>query len=147
MQGIIVTPSGDVWALDNEKNLIVYLPHGDASKGRILGRTVAAMQARFGCRPHNVHAGIGPSLGPCCAQFVNYRTEIPRPLWRYRGAGDLFDFWALSRDQLTAAGVPRQQVTVSGMCTRCRTDLFFSYRGEKTTGRFAAVIGVGASRG
>jgi len=39
MQGIIVTPSGDVWALDNEKNQIVYLPRGDASKGRILGRT------------------------------------------------------------------------------------------------------------
>ena len=40
MQGIIVTPSGDVWALDNEKSQIVYLPKGDASKGRILGRVV-----------------------------------------------------------------------------------------------------------
>jgi len=40
MQGIIVTPSGDVWALDNGKSQIVYLPRGDASKGRILGRTV-----------------------------------------------------------------------------------------------------------
>jgi streptogramin lyase len=40
MQGIIVTPSGDVWTLDNEKNQIVYLPQGDAWKGRILGRTV-----------------------------------------------------------------------------------------------------------
>jgi len=39
MQGIIVTPRGDVWALDNEKSQIVYLPQGDASKGRILGRT------------------------------------------------------------------------------------------------------------
>jgi hypothetical protein len=40
MQGIIVTPNGDVWALDNEKSQIVYLPKGDATKGRILGRTV-----------------------------------------------------------------------------------------------------------
>lgn len=40
MQGIIVTPNGDVWALDNEKSQIVYLPKGDAAKGRILGRTV-----------------------------------------------------------------------------------------------------------
>jgi DNA-binding beta-propeller fold protein YncE len=40
MQGIIVTPSGDVWALDNQKDQIVYLPQGDASRGRILGRTV-----------------------------------------------------------------------------------------------------------
>jgi len=40
MQGIIVTPSGDVWALDNGNSQIVYLPEGDPSKGRILGRIV-----------------------------------------------------------------------------------------------------------
>jgi streptogramin lyase len=40
MQGIITTPNGDVWALDNDKDQIVYLPKGDAAKGRILGRTV-----------------------------------------------------------------------------------------------------------
>jgi streptogramin lyase len=40
MQGIITTPNGDVWAVDNEKSQIVYLPKGDGSKGRILGRTV-----------------------------------------------------------------------------------------------------------
>jgi streptogramin lyase len=40
MQGIITTPNGDVWALDNEKSQIVHLPKGDAAKGRILGRTV-----------------------------------------------------------------------------------------------------------
>jgi hypothetical protein len=40
MQGIITTLNGDVWALDNEKDLIVYLPKGDVTKGRILGRTV-----------------------------------------------------------------------------------------------------------
>ena len=40
MQGIITTSNGDVWALDNEKDQIVYLPKGDATKGRILGRTV-----------------------------------------------------------------------------------------------------------
>jgi hypothetical protein len=40
MQGIITTPTGDVWALDNEESQIVHLPEGDAAKGRILGRTV-----------------------------------------------------------------------------------------------------------
>jgi hypothetical protein len=40
MQGIITTPNGDVWALDNEESQIVHLPEGDAAKGRILGRTV-----------------------------------------------------------------------------------------------------------
>jgi hypothetical protein len=40
MQGIITTPNGDVWALDNEKSQLVHLPKGNAAEGRILGRTV-----------------------------------------------------------------------------------------------------------
>lgn len=36
MQGIIVTPSGDVWALGIEKNQLVYFPKGDRTKGRIV---------------------------------------------------------------------------------------------------------------
>lgn len=40
MQGIITTSNGDVWALDNDRDQIAYLPKGDATKGRILGRTV-----------------------------------------------------------------------------------------------------------
>lgn len=36
MQGIIVTPSGDVWALGVSKNQLLYFPKGDIAKGRIV---------------------------------------------------------------------------------------------------------------
>ena len=36
MQGVIVTPSGDVWVLGVEKSQLVYFPKGDMSKGRIV---------------------------------------------------------------------------------------------------------------
>jgi hypothetical protein len=36
MQGIIVTPSGDVWALDVEKSQVVYMPKGDPARGQAL---------------------------------------------------------------------------------------------------------------
>jgi streptogramin lyase len=36
MQGVIVTPSGDVWALDVANSQIVYMPNGDPTKGQIL---------------------------------------------------------------------------------------------------------------
>ncbi len=112
------------------------------SIGNIIGRTVEAMQQNFGCRPDRILAGIGPSLGPCCAEFINYRTEIPEGLWLYKSPDDHFNFWALSVDQLISAGVLGENIESSQMCTRCRTDEFFSYRAEKTTGRFAAVIGL-----
>ena len=36
MQGVIVTPSGDVWVLGVEKSQLVFFPKGDLTKGRIV---------------------------------------------------------------------------------------------------------------
>jgi streptogramin lyase len=36
MQGVIVTPSGDVWVLGLEKSQLVFFPKGDITKGRIV---------------------------------------------------------------------------------------------------------------
>jgi len=106
----------------------------------IIGHTIQTMVATFGCDPGNIHAGIGPSLGPCCAEFVNYKTEIPTTFWKYRANDTHFDFWSISREQLGAAGIPLDNIYCSDICTKCNLDRFFSFRGEGTTGRFAAVI-------
>lgn len=108
----------------------------------IIGRSIEAMKHHFDCRPERIRAGIGPSLGPCCAEFINYKEEIPAVFWDYKDASDHFDFWAVSRDQLIDAGVPERNIELSRICTRCQTDEFYSYRAAKTTGRFAAVIGL-----
>jgi len=108
----------------------------------IIGCTVDAMKQHFGCSPDDILAGIGPSLGPCCAEFINYETEIPKEFWGYKDPNDHFDFWAISSDQLMKAGVRERNIESSQMCTRCRTEEFFSFRAEKTTGRFASVIGL-----
>jgi hypothetical protein len=39
MQGIIVTPNGDVWAVDFEKDQVIYLPKGDPSKVKFFCRS------------------------------------------------------------------------------------------------------------
>jgi YfiH family protein len=108
----------------------------------IVGRTVDTMISDYGCSPRHMVAGIGPSLGPCCAEFVNYRQEIPKEYWPYKQRARRFDFWKISTDQLLQTGLPKKNIRVSGLCTRCRTDLFFSYRREAVTGRFATVIGL-----
>lgn len=112
------------------------------SINNIIGLTVARMQQSFGSRPCDLVAGIGPSLGPCCAEFINYTDEIPETLWAYKTDVNYFNFWAISHDQLSDAGVPADNIHVSGLCTRCNPELFFSYRGQRRTGRFAAVIGL-----
>lgn len=108
----------------------------------IIGTAIEAMKSTYGCRAENIVCGIGPSLGPCCAEFINYKDEMPSKFWKYRRTGDRFDFWQVSTDQMTAAGILPENIAVSAMCTRCNPHLFFSYRGERQTGRFAAVIGI-----
>ena len=106
----------------------------------ILGHCVRKMIDGFGCRPHDILAGIAPSLGPCCAEFINYRQELPKAFWPYKSPDTpRFDFWKISRDQLEASGLRKKHIQTMDMCTVCRPDLFFSYRREKITGRFAAV--------
>jgi YfiH family protein len=110
----------------------------------IVGKAVRLMAAEFQCRPADVIAGISPSLGPCCAEFRNWRHELPESFLPYQARPTYFDFWAITRAQLTEAGVPGENIETAGLCTRCHPDVFYSYRGEGRTGRFAVTIGVEA---
>ena len=52
------------------------------------------------------------------------------------------DLLEANRRQLLAAGVQADHIEALGLCTACRTDIFFSYRREHVTGRMMAVVGI-----
>jgi polyphenol oxidase len=52
------------------------------------------------------------------------------------------DLKAANAALLIGAGVSPKNIFTSDLCTSCRTDLFFSYRRETTTGRMMSVIGI-----
>ncbi|MDR1677353.1 MAG: polyphenol oxidase family protein [Deltaproteobacteria bacterium] len=106
----------------------------------IIGKTIKTMTRVFKLDPKNFLACCSPSLGPCCAEFINYRTELPEYFWEFKNDNDYFDFTAISRRQLLKAGLIEDNIEFSGLCTRC-SDEFYSYRrGEN--GRFAVIAGV-----
>jgi YfiH family protein len=108
----------------------------------LLSQAVHRLQAVFGSRPQDLRAAIGPSLGPCCAEFRNFRREIPPQFWTYQLRPAYFDLWQLSRDQLAAAGLLTAHIDLAALCNRCRAQEFFSYRRDGLTGRQGAVIGL-----
>jgi YfiH family protein len=110
----------------------------------VLGETVRLLQARFKTRPAELYAVVGPGLGPCCAEFRNFRDEFPPSLWTYQVRPQHFDLWRLSRDQLVAAGLSPGRLHLIRLCTRCGADDFFSYRRDRVTGRQGAVIALRA---
>lgn len=126
---------------DPEKKVIANVHCGwRGNTSNLLGRVIETMRTAFGCIPANLRAAIGPSLGPCCAEFTTYEALFPDSFRRYMVRRNYFDLWEISRRQLIQAGLRDDRIETAGVCTRCRTDLFFSYRGEGTTGRFATAV-------
>jgi hypothetical protein len=110
----------------------------------IIGLTVAEMKDRYRTAPADLQAFIGPSLGSCCAEFVNYRDELPESFERYRSGANHFDFWRISADQLIRAGLRAEAVSLPSTCTSCSDD-YFSYRravrdADGITGRHGSTI-------
>ncbi|MGD2124699.1 MAG: polyphenol oxidase family protein [Desulfobacteraceae bacterium] len=105
-----------------------------------LGTVVMRLKVDFGCNPSDLRAAIGPSLGPCCAEFITHEQIFPDAFRRFMVRKNYFDLWRISRWQLMEAGLKKAHIELAGICTRCRTDLFFSYRAEGVTGRFATVL-------
>jgi YfiH family protein len=112
--------------------------------------TVARLVQAFDCRPADLWAGVGPSIGPCCYEVgpeviaqIAVAVNGNKPSWR-ENAGRLYlDLWAAVRRQLEESGVG--QIKVAELCTACHTDDWFSHRAEKgRTGRFGVAIGLKA---
>ena len=94
---------------------------------------------------------VGPCLGPCCGEMgpevveafrrAGYEADIDR--WFTPGASGRprFNLWLANRDQLERAGVPPDAIDVSSLCTKCRPDVFHSYRAAGAgAGRMVGVI-------
>jgi hypothetical protein len=121
--------------------------------GKTAQKTVEAMMEAYGSRPADLIACIGPSIGPCCYQVgenvVKLVGEVfpqqPQLLHQQGDGSCHFDLWAANRLQLAALGV--HQIEVSGLCTACHNDEFFSHRADHgRTGRFAVVMGLTLGR-
>jgi YfiH family protein len=109
---------------------------------------VRTMAESYGCRPGDIQAGIGPSIGP---DHFQVGEEVVQALQDYFGTVDglvrrdpsdgtaYVNLWEANRLDLERAGVG--QIEVAGICTFTHVDEFFSHRAEKgRTGRFGAVM-------
>ena len=101
----------------------------------IIGSTINKMTDRFATVPSRLVAVISPSLGSCCAEFIHYEKELPLPFWNFQVKPNYFDFKAISKYQLTEAGVRPDRISIMDICTVCNPN-WFSYRREKIRNNF-----------
>jgi hypothetical protein len=110
----------------------------------IAGSVVNEMRKRFGSRVEDLHAAVGPSIGPCCyevgadvaRQFGTWCPDLDSASGPVR-----LDLPAINKVQLSAIGVP--DIWVAGECTFCLPERYFSFRREKEqAGRMLSFIGL-----
>ncbi len=106
----------------------------------IYANVVETMKRELGTKPEELIVCISPSLGPDHAEFVNHEKELPKEFLAFQKNPNHFDFWEISKMQLTGAGVAAQNIEVAGICSFCREQDYFSHRRDKKTGRNASVI-------
>lgn len=141
-----------IFIVDRETPAVA-LVHGGwrSTAGHIVSETLGRMRAVYGTRPSACVAAVGPSICRKCfvvdedvaalfrKTFNRWEDLFPHPS-NINGKYHI-DLWKLNERELLEAGLPRSGVAVSGLCTSCNPDLFYSYRRDGgTTGRMAAVI-------
>jgi YfiH family protein len=114
---------------------------------RIAELTVARLIDKFRVDPQTLIAAIGPHIGVCCYEvgrdvvdaicddeLIERRSEWPKPH---------LDLGESNRRQLLSAGIPDGRIDTSSLCTKCRQDLFHSYRRDGSRmGHMLSVIGL-----
>lgn len=124
-----------VWVLDPRVGAVAVVHAGwRGTLTRIAARAVEALRQKFGSRPRDILAAVGPSIGPCCYEVgpevveqaaAALGPEVVRPR---AGARAHLDLKEGNRLALLEAGVPERSIHVAGLCTCCREDLFHSHR-------------------
>jgi YfiH family protein len=106
----------------------------------IVWKAVEEMVHRFHTHPQDLRVYFGPSIGPCCYEV---QDDVASHFSKKDVPDGKLNLWTCAEDQLVEAGVQKEQIEKSGLCTVCLNDWFFSHRASGgKAGRMMAVFGL-----
>lgn len=119
----------------------------------IAGATVQAMEKRYGTKPSELYAAIGPSICQDCYEVSEdiveqFREQYERELWDglfYGKGGGKYqlNLWEACRQNLLRAGLAPEHIEVTDLCTCCNPQVLFSHRASHgRRGNLAAFLGI-----
>lgn len=139
-----------IYILDKNKKAVGLVHSGWRSTVlKIAVKTLEAMKENYGTVPGDCLIGIGPSIEQDCFEIGEDATALFAEAfdnWKefitYKGEGKYnADLWKAVSLMLMEFGVPKENITLSGLCTKCNEDLFFSHRRDRgRTGSLSAII-------
>ncbi len=113
--------------------------------------TLRAMQEEYGTNPNDVIAAIGPSICQDCYEvsedvICEFQGAFDKKYWdelyyqKENGKYQL-NLWKANEIVLTEAGILKENMAVTNLCTCCNADVLFSHRASQgKRGNLAAFL-------
>ena len=119
--------------------------------GKIGAVTVRKMQEEYGSKPEDIIAAIGPSICQDCYEvsedvIVEFQNNFDEKYWKelyYKKENGKYqlNLWKANEIVLAEAGVLKEHIAVTNLCTCCNHELLFSHRASKgKRGNLAAFL-------
>lgn len=118
---------------------------------KIGAKTIAKMQKEFGSKPEDLIGAIGPSIGGCCFEVSeDVKNEVEKSFGRdiidkivkeHGPSKYLINLWAANEAVMIEAGMKKENITQTDVCTMCHKSDMFSHRGsEGKRGSMVAIM-------
>jgi YfiH family protein len=142
--GILTADCVPVMLFDPTNEAIANIHSGwRGTSSNIIKKTIKQMQKEYNTDPADLIVALGASIRGCCyevgnevaKEFLNYPEALQK-----RGDKFLLDVALICKKELLELGVEEANISISSDCTSCQNNRFFSYRKDKTSGRFISLI-------
>lgn len=121
--------------------------------GRIGEETVRTMTSEYGTNPGDVIATVGPSICQDCYEVSEdvidrFRANFEKQYWEdlfYKKENGKFqlNLWKANEIIFQEAGIKKENMAITNVCTCCNPEVFFSHRASKgKRGNLAAFLAI-----
>ena len=105
--------------------------------GRMGQKTLEAMAEAYGTKPEDVYAAVGPSI---CQDCYEISEDVAEHFYQeFQGHGDeilinkgngkyQLDLWKTNEIVLLEAGIKKEHLALTNVCTCCNSEVLFSHR-------------------
>lgn len=103
-------------------------------------KTVGRMKETFGSKPEHIQAVLGPAIRPCCYEVgQEFRQYFPDEIIE-RGGKLYVDMTKNNYKQLLKAGLKKENIDNTGICTCCNSKYFSFRRDAGKAGRMISLM-------
>ncbi|MEW6053375.1 MAG: peptidoglycan editing factor PgeF [Nitrospirota bacterium] len=122
--------------LHDTKHTVIGVVHAGwrGTAAQIVQKTIAVMVTQCGSLQENVVMALGPSIRGSCYEVG---AEVKEAVYRATGEGEYYvrrgekyfiDLASVNMLQAMSAGIPAKNIWISGDCTHCNPEHYYSFR-------------------